>query len=124
VTRLGESSPLGWLFTLDNFLIMTKVALIVGLFFSQKQLNDNFDKMRVGLHFGRFFLSWSPWSKATVRDETCWKIHEGSSSTFVRGCQIYLGTWYQNRIKCTKCTQNVPNGQKISQMSVKHSRWP
>jgi hypothetical protein len=26
--------------------------------------------------------------------------------------------------KCTKWTQNVPNGNKISQKSVKYSKWP
>jgi hypothetical protein len=36
----------------------------------------------------------------------------------MQGCQIFLGTWYQNRKKCTKWTQNEPNGHKISKMSV------
>jgi hypothetical protein len=26
--------------------------------------------------------------------------------------------------KCTKCIQNVPNGHKISQISIKYSKWP
>jgi hypothetical protein len=26
--------------------------------------------------------------------------------------------------KCTKSTQNVPNGHKISQMCLKYSKWP
>jgi hypothetical protein len=34
------------------------------------------------------------------------------------------GTRYPYRKKCTKWTQNVPNGHKISQMSVKYSEWP
>jgi hypothetical protein len=25
-----------------------------------------------------------------------------------QGCQIFLGTWYQNQKKCTKWAQNVP----------------
>jgi hypothetical protein len=33
VTRLGEFSPIGWLFTLGSFLKMTKVAQIYGLHF-------------------------------------------------------------------------------------------
>jgi hypothetical protein len=37
-----------------------------------------------------------------------------------QGCQIFLGMWYQNRKKCTKSTLNVPNGHKISQMSMKY----
>jgi hypothetical protein len=38
--------------------------------------------------------------------------------------QIFIGTRYQNWKKCTKGTQNVPNGYKISQMSLKYYRWP
>jgi hypothetical protein len=41
-----------------------------------------------------------------------------------QGCQIFRGTWYQNRKKCTKSAQNAPNGQKISQMSLNNSKWP
>jgi hypothetical protein len=41
-----------------------------------------------------------------------------------RGCQIFLGTWYQNRIKSTKRTQNVPNGQRIFPMPINYSKWP
>jgi aspartate/tyrosine/aromatic aminotransferase len=41
----------------------------------------------------------------------------------VQGCQIFLGTWCQNRIKCTKWIQNVPNSHKISQISIKFSKW-
>jgi hypothetical protein len=26
--------------------------------------------------------------------------------------------------KSTKCTQNVPNGHKLSQVSLKYSKWP
>jgi hypothetical protein len=47
------------------------------------------------------------------------------TNTYVdQGCQIFLGTWYQNRTKCTKSTQHIPNGHKISQMPVKYSKWP
>jgi hypothetical protein len=41
-----------------------------------------------------------------------------------QGCQILLGALYQNRKKCTKGTQNVKNGLKISKMSLKYSKWP
>jgi hypothetical protein len=34
-----------------------------------------------------------------------------------QGCQIFHGTWYQNRT-------NVPNGYKISQISIKYSKRP
>jgi hypothetical protein len=33
---------------------------------------------------------------------------------FVQGCQIFLDTIYQNGEKCTKLTQNILNGHKIS----------
>jgi hypothetical protein len=41
-----------------------------------------------------------------------------------QGCQIFLGTRYQNRKKCTKLIQNVPNGLKIFQIFIKYSKWP
>jgi hypothetical protein len=41
-----------------------------------------------------------------------------------QGCQIFHCARDQNRKKCTKYTQNVPNGHKISQMSIKYSKWP
>jgi hypothetical protein len=46
------------------------------------------------------------------------------SGSQAQDCQIFLGTWYQNPGKCTKWTQNVPNGHKISQTSLKYSKWP
>jgi hypothetical protein len=42
----------------------------------------------------------------------------------IQGCQIFLGTWYQTRKKCTKWIQNVQNCRKISQISIKYSKWP
>jgi hypothetical protein len=41
-----------------------------------------------------------------------------------QGCQIFL--WYiiPKPEKITKRTQNIPNSHKISQMSVKYSKWP
>jgi hypothetical protein len=36
---------------------------------------------------------------------------------------IKTGKMYQINTKCTKLTQNVPNGHKISEMSVKYSRY-
>jgi hypothetical protein len=41
-----------------------------------------------------------------------------------QGCQIFLGTWYQNWRKCTKLIQNEPNGHKLSQIFIKYSKWP
>jgi hypothetical protein len=39
----------------------------------------------------------------------------GSASSN-QGCQIFLGSRYQSQKKCTKRTQNVPNGHKKSPM--------
>jgi hypothetical protein len=48
-----------------------------------------------------------------------------------QGCQIFLGTNYQNgiyiyqlTIKYAKCLQKIPNGRKIYQMAVKYTKWP
>jgi hypothetical protein len=53
------------------------------------------------------------------RDASVAHWHGGS-----QGCQICVGTWYQNRKKCTELAQNIPNGHKISKMSLKYSKWP
>jgi hypothetical protein len=49
-------------------------------------------------------------------------VERERSSTFWQDCQIFLGTWYQKWKKCTKWTQNVPNGHKISKMSVNNPK--
>jgi hypothetical protein len=38
-------------------------------------------------------------------------IARAAESPMTQGCQIFLGTWYPNRKKCTKWTQNKPNGR-------------
>jgi hypothetical protein len=38
VTRLGESSPIGWLFALISFMKMTEVERIFGYFLSKVQV--------------------------------------------------------------------------------------
>jgi hypothetical protein len=52
-------------------------------------------------------------------------------SVVVQGCQIFLGTTYQNgekiyhiRIKYTKWPQNVQNGHKIYKVATKFTKWP
>jgi hypothetical protein len=47
-------------------------------------------------------------------------------SNWVQGCQIFLGTKYQNgekytKLHTTKCTLSIPNGCKIHQMCVKYT---
>jgi hypothetical protein len=41
-----------------------------------------------------------------------------------RVARFFFGAWYQNRKKCTKRIQNEPNAPKISQISIKYSKWP
>jgi hypothetical protein len=62
VTRLGEFSPIGWLFNLFSVLKIAEVVNIFGLRFQRFNLYINFGKKRVGRHFGRFFhkLIWPP----------------------------------------------------------------
>jgi hypothetical protein len=60
VTRLGEFSPIGRLFSLASLLKITEVAQLL---FPHNQLRINFDKKLVGQHFGRLSfhkLIWSP----------------------------------------------------------------
>jgi hypothetical protein len=39
-----------------------------------------------------------------------------------QGCQIYLGTTYQNEEKFTKIAQNIPNYNKIPKMATKYTK--
>jgi hypothetical protein len=66
-----------------------------------------------------FFLSRARCKKICFRFFPCFFVLEISINKRVgnQGCQIFLGTWNQNR-------KNVPNGHKISQISVKYSKWP
>jgi hypothetical protein len=58
VTRLGDFSSIGWLFSFSIFLI-TEVWHFIGLLFMKYKLPNNFDQNWVGLHFGRFLkLVW------------------------------------------------------------------
>jgi hypothetical protein len=36
-----------------------------------------------------------------------------------QGCQIFLGSKYQNGKKYTKLTRTIPNGRKMDQVSIK-----
>jgi hypothetical protein len=47
-----------------------------------------------------------------------------SLPVLVQDCQIFIGTIYPDRKKCTEWTQNVPNYPKTSQMSAKYFKWP
>jgi hypothetical protein len=64
VTRLGEFSPFGWLFTLGSFSKISKVTQILGAtFVHSTSCVLIFGKTWVGVHFVQFFhkLIWSPW---------------------------------------------------------------
>jgi hypothetical protein len=69
---------------------------------------------------GQFFLLFFCWSRAGWPDEF---VNNSPKMWHNQVCQILLCTWYPNRKKCTKWTQNIPNDKKISQMSVKYSKW-
>jgi hypothetical protein len=63
VTRLGEFSPIGRLFTFCSFSEITEAARVYKLPFSTDEVKYlSLAKKCVGLHFGRFFqkLIWSP----------------------------------------------------------------
>jgi hypothetical protein len=57
VTRLGEFSPIGWLFTLGSFLKMTQVADILGNFSPRLRLWNNFVKNGLGYILGDSFTN-------------------------------------------------------------------
>jgi hypothetical protein len=61
VTRLGESSPMGWLFPEGSVFENSRNFMAI---FSHGRNNipTYFDRNRVGLHFGQYFhkLIWSP----------------------------------------------------------------
>jgi hypothetical protein len=52
--------------------------------------------------------------------ETCRNSHNCTK----QGCQMFLGTIYQNGKKYTKRPQNVPTGHKIYHSAVKYTKWP
>jgi hypothetical protein len=56
VTRLGEFSPIGRLFSLGSFLI-NRGAQNFGLIFPQIKLYIMFGPKILGLYFGRFFTN-------------------------------------------------------------------
>jgi hypothetical protein len=79
VTRLGEFSPNGWLFTLGQiFLKMAEVAHIFGvLFYTVWAMHLSWQE-RIGPHFGRFFFTNSsghPASEATFANPSSWIIY-------------------------------------------------
>jgi hypothetical protein len=52
VSRLGDFSPLGRLFTLGSFMEKTQLAQMCVLIISDIKVRINFDEKRVALHFG------------------------------------------------------------------------
>jgi hypothetical protein len=57
VTRLGEFSPIRWLFTLGSFLLNYRSTPHIWAAFSRSSLCINFNKKWFGLHFGWFFTA-------------------------------------------------------------------
>jgi hypothetical protein len=60
------------------------------------------------------------WSFGILHHEQSGNPATRQSMAMGQGCQILLGTWYQNRKWCTKWTQIVPYGHKKSQMVIKY----
>jgi hypothetical protein len=45
-------------------------------------------------------------------------------TTFIQGCQIFLGTTCQSGGKFDKFPRNIPNDQEAYQMAVNYFKWP
>jgi hypothetical protein len=67
VTRLGEFLPIGRLFSLSSFFLITEVAEILGLFSDGKNyVGTTFARNMLSYILGDFFkLIWSPWCPHT-----------------------------------------------------------
>jgi hypothetical protein len=101
-----------------------------GIMYQEKSGNPG----RKGPRWIIFCVLISPWisqgdKKQAKRNCEAWRVlrNWGTDQTFhnvVRGCQIFLGTRYQNSEIFTKLTKNVRHGHKISQMAIKYSKWP
>jgi hypothetical protein len=55
VTRLGEFSPIGWLFIVDSCFISSPIFWLLLQTVKSMYVYDNFSKKRIGLCFGHFF---------------------------------------------------------------------
>jgi hypothetical protein len=76
MTRFGEFSPIGRLFTFGQLFENTEVAQFLGLPFTLVKVCVKFGKNWVGLHFGRFLIKLvrSPCSarEGIPKLEGCW----------------------------------------------------
>jgi hypothetical protein len=81
VTRFGELSPIGTLFSLGRSLKIAEVVQIFGPLFSTDSVY--FDKIRVGAQFGRFFAQTHP---VTLPSSEIFQLGDASS----QGCQMVL----------------------------------
>jgi hypothetical protein len=118
VTRLGEFSPIGRLFASGIFLKITEVVQIFGLLFPRYTFCSIFTKCC----WDTFFTSASGHpdrSSPRTRFFPPSSFRGKVFSSSWQGCQIFLGTRYQNGGKYTKSIQNMPNVHKIFPMAVK-----
>jgi hypothetical protein len=95
VTRLGEFSPIGQLFSTGFENKRWSTACWSTYLFLSKELCIDFDKKRLGLHFERFFHK-VVWSHGLP--DFSWYLHE------------------------TKTGKNVPNEHKMYQMVIKYPK--
>jgi hypothetical protein len=102
VTRWGEFSPFGQLFSSSCFSKITEVARTFGPLFEAVKLMYNINKEWVGMHFGRFFqiLIRSPWWWRSLRF-----FFEG------RGRVIHLFTLMKHD---RRCSAEAKFGEKIA----------
>jgi hypothetical protein len=119
VTRLGEFSHIGRLFTLGYLSKSTKVARhYCDTFILRDRLCINFDKKCVGLHFGRSFraLIWSPWSYDTVQHKMLVSCSRPSAES---NCNLVMHKHQESNFKCTKIQQSF---ERTS--SLRRPTWP
>jgi hypothetical protein len=74
----------------------------------------------------RFWWSYNPWKSKFGSTLRWWKnevfLTRNRFCGSHQGCQIFLGTTYQNENKYTKTRTNIPNRNKIYQMATKYAK--
>jgi hypothetical protein len=120
VTRRGEFSPIGWLFSLGSFWKLRLQPKFLGYFFPQLRWCINFVKKWVGLHFGQFFshkLIRSPWTRASLWGSV---LRQSSARPGLPDLSQHI---IPNRGKMYQITTKLPNDHNIYQMAVLYSKW-
>jgi hypothetical protein len=98
VTRLGDFSPIGRLFTLTSFLEMTEVRKGVGPFFPRCELRNSFFD---GYSLGVFFTNTSGHLLPSRRLKCCF-------CTLVHICALWSFEWASDRVTSCVCENITP----------------